>query len=252
MVGSVSTLLPGRSFLLCVIVEYSYLFYCFIYIDILIGIWNFCQWSDRFRHLSVLLFPALLLIRPYSSFLVVILLGGFLTEFLLYHCFPFLQSCFSIAEIILLTKYCILFLFLLFGNRSDPVRITSTIVIESTILSIFALILYSCKPSLFWLFSLIVAGAGIEIASLSSIVSRPFIPWFIEWIFEWKDDSSFSLKRIFILCSWFLLLTVSILSVNRGILEGTPLIIQRKYFHLLAVILFLPISLIDPDLMQFV
>ena len=221
-------------------------------IDILIGLWGMCKQlqSSFLRHLSILIFPAYVMTSSSSSsYLILLLISSFTTDLCLFRFLPLLKYYFSISEIILFIKFFIFFIYSLFLSPSSMV-VVSVVVIESTLLTILVLFVYSLNHSLFWTFSLIVAGAAMEIASLSTVLGEHFILWFVNWLVEY-DKENLSFRRIAMLIYWFSLLFISIYLVNRGVLKSEKLIIQRKYFHFLAVVLFLPCSLIDPSFMQY-
>lgn len=250
MVGALSTVIDGSDKDSFFIIDYRLLFDSFLYFDILIGIWSL--WSvfstGWIRHCSLLLIPGFILLFSLSdTYGIVFLLFGFITDFLLYRLFPYLHSCFSISEMILIIKFLFLFLFLL---SFPSMQVASVVIIESSIFTAFVLFLHSS----FYTIPLIIAGAAIEIASLSWVLKEPFIPWFISWFFELNNhsnDASFSIHRLLILCYWFGLLALSITFVCKGYLKNLELIIQRKFFHILSVALFLPIALYDSYLMKY-
>lgn len=205
--------------------------------------------SSVFRHVSVMVFPVyVMLSSSSSSYLIFLLVSSFTTDLLFYRLLPLLKSYFSISEMILLIKFFLFFLYSLFLPPSSMI-VVSVVVIESTFLTILVLFVYSLNHSVLWTLSLIVAGAAVEIASLSAILGQNFILWFVHWLIESNDTLSF--RRVLMLVYWFSLLFVSIHLVNQGILKSEKQIIQRKYFHFLAVGLFLPCSLIDPSFMQY-
>ena len=233
------------------------MFDSFIYFDVLIGIWSCCKEfsNSLLRRLSVLAFPLFLAYTsPLNDYFIAILLTGFVSEILLYHALSHLHFYFSISEMVLLSKYFLLFSYLLITSSSISLQITSTIILESSFLTFLVLYLMYHFPSIasspYWIISLILAGAAIEISSLSFLLQQSFIPWFCQWIFE-ITPSSFSLHRLFYLFYWFSLLILFFYSMNRGYFQNNKQIIQRKYFHILAVILFTPIMLLDPSFIQY-
>lgn len=155
---------------------------------------------------------------------------------------------------ILLSKYFLLFSYLLITSSSISLQISSVIILKSCFLTCLVLYLIQHFPSIssspYWILSLIFAGAAIEISSLSFLLQQAFIPWFCQWIFE-IAPSSFSLHRLFYLFYWFSLLFLFFYSMNRGYCQNNKQIIQRKYFHLLAVVLFTPVTLLDPSFIQY-
>lgn len=250
MVGALSNVIDGIVRYTFIIIDYRLLLDSFLYVDILIGSWSLWNGFSTgwIRHCSILLIPAICLLFSLSdTYVVVFLLLGFITDFLLYRLFPYFRSCFSISEMILIIKFLFLFLFLV---SFPSMQVASVVIMESSVFTVFVLFLHSS----FYTIPLIISGAAIEIASLSSVLKQPFIPWFISWFFELNSDSnevSFSIRRLLILFYWFGLLALSITFVYKGYLKNLELIIQRKFFHLLSVVLFLPIAWYDPSLMQY-
>ena len=183
-----------------------------------------------------------------STYFVLILLSSFLTDLFLYRLLPAINRCFSLSEMVLLLKFTLLFLYILLIQQPS-MTVVSIVVLESTLLTFIVL---NLPPSPFWIYSMIVAGATIELSTLSKALDRSFIPWFIDWLLDWDSThSTLSYNRVIMLIYWFSLLFLFISFAIQGRLQSEKLIIQRKYFHFLAVFLFLPCTLTDISLMQY-
>lgn len=187
---------------------------------------------------------------------IVLLLSGWLADCFLFRIVPCFKGYFSISEVILYPKWVLLLLYLLLTPTSSlPTRVALAVVLLSILLTVFVLVLYAVTPSLqqtpSLLYALIAAGAAIEIQSLSYLVDQPFISWFIQWLFEVTGEwNSFSLKRVGLLGYWALCLTLFFILLNQGVGSAQRVILQRKYFHYLCVVLFVPGIVMDVAFMR--
>ena len=258
-----------------------------IYCDILFGIWGLVPDLNRrlLLRLSILLLPIPLYFTPSTSDLAVpLFLSGIILSILFYRVFYRIRYCFSVSEVILFCKWTLILLALLFSD-STPIhtQIAIVVVLLSTILTHIVLVLCNKQPRIkqspLAVYALIVAGASIEIAALSHLVQSPFVPWFASWLFQLHDDSSsfqlhddsssfqlhddsssFQLhddssslnwSRPLFLLYWFAVIAAMCWCLGKGLFTNQPQIIQRKFFHLVAVILFLPALLTDAPFMQY-
>lgn len=248
---------------------YHPLFSIMIYCDILFGIWGLVPDLNRrlLLRLSVLLLPIPFYFIPSTSDLAVpLFLSGIILSILFNRVFYRIRYCFSVSEVILFCKWTLILLALLFSD-STPIhtQIAIVVVLLSTILTHIVLVLCNKQPRIkqspLAVYALIVAGASIEIAALSHLVQSPFVPWFASWLFQLHDDgSSFQLhddssslnwSRPLFLLYWFAVIVAMCWCLGKGLFTNQPQIIQRKFFHLVAVVLFLPALLTDAPFMQY-
>lgn len=187
---------------------------------------------------------------------IVLLLSGWLADCFLFRIAPCFKGYFSISEVVLYPKWMLLLLYLLLTPTTPlPTRVALAVVLLSILLTAFVLVIYAFIPSLqqtpSLLYALIAAGAAIEIQSLSYLVDQPFISWFIQWLLEMEGEwNSFSLKRVGLLMYWALCLTLFFILLNQGVGSTQRVILQRKYFHYLCVVLFVPGIVMDVAFMR--
>ena len=188
-----------------------------------------------------------------DSLFIGCLLTGCLVNLFFYRIFPRIPNCFSLSEMILYLKWMLILVFLIFqGATTAATKVSATIVILSVSLTTIVLTFYSFVPfvqSHPWvIYSFIVAGASVEIGCLSYVVQEPFIPWFLKWFFQ--ISVGFSLERLWMLVYWAICLVAAFSFLSIRFITSQPVIAQRKYFHYLSVILFLPCTLVDPPFME--
>lgn len=239
---------------------YHPLFWIMIYCDILFGIWGLVPDLNRrlLLRLFILLLPTPFYFIPSTSDLAVpLFLSGLILSILFYRVFYRIRYCFSISEVILFCKWTLILLALLFSD-STPIhtQIAIVIVLLSTILTHIVLVLCNRQPRIkqspLAVYALIVAGASIEIAALSHLVQSSFVPWFASWLFQLHDDSSsLNWSRPLFLLYWFAVIAAMCWCLGKGLFANQPQIIQRKFFHLVAVVLFLPALFTDAPFMQY-
>ena len=210
------------------------------------------------RIISILVLPTIIrFVSTSDTLFVVLLLSGWLVELSLYWIAPCFKCYFSISEVVLYPKWFLFLLTLLLTPSTPlPTRVTYTVVLLSVLLTTSVLILHAYIPLLhhspFLLYGLIILGAAVEIQTLSLVVKCPFIPWFIQWIFQVQGDwESFSFMRIGLLGYWAVCLTLFFLLLHSGKGSSQKVILQRKYFHYLCIVLFVPGIVIDPSFMRF-
>ena len=209
-----------------------------------------------FRRITIVTIPVLIqLFYKSDSLFIGCLLTGCVLNLFFYRIFPRISNCFSLSEMVLYLKWMLLLLFLVFQEATIvATRVSATIVILSVSLTAIVLSFYSFVPfvqSHPWvIYSFIVAGASIEIGCLSYIIQEPFISWFLQWFF--KISSGFTLERFWMLVYWATCLIAAFSFVSNRFITSQPVIVQRKYFQYLSVILFLPCTLLDPQFMELV
>ena len=214
--------------------------------------------TSFYRIISILVLPITTrFISTSNTLFVVLLLSGWLLEVWLYWIAPCFKRYFSIAEVVLYPKWFLFLLFLLL-TPSTPLstRVAFTVVLLSVLLTTTVLIVHAYIPLLrhspLLLYGLIILGAAVEIQTLSLVVNCPFIPWFIQWIFQVQGDwESFSFKRIGLLGYWAVCLTLFFILLQSGLGSSQKIILQRKYFHYLCIVLFVPGIVLDPSFMRF-
>lgn len=207
-----------------------------------------------YRRITIVTIPLIIkIVCKSDSLFIGCLLTGCLLNLFLYRIFPCFRNYFSLSEIILYLKWMLILLSLIFSsNTSVTTRVSATIVILSVFLTVIVLLFYSFIPFIqahpFMVYSFIVAGASIEIRCLSYVTKEPFILWFIKWLFQ--VQAGLSLRRIGMLIYWAGCLVVAFLFLSNQMIKNQPVIAQRKYFHYLSVVLFLPCTLFDPQFME--
>lgn len=237
---------------------YSTLFLVMIYCDFLLGLWGLIPDVNRRKYVryGMLLLPLSLYSFPQASDMIpLLLIAGCLLSVLIFRVFYSVRYAFSISEVILFSKWILLFVFLLFTSPSLSLRVSIVVLLLSLLLTFVVLFLcdrYSrIKQSPLALYSLIVAGAAIEIAALSQLVDSAFVPWFLRWLLQTTEAfTPLSWSRPLTLLYWFSVLGAMGWCLARGLLSRQPQIIQRKFFHLVAVALFLPGLTTDVPFMQ--
>lgn len=232
---------------------YALLLSVCLYLDILFSIW--LTDSSWIRRSSVVVGPFLVsLFAQSDELLVVLLFSGCCSLFLLSFVLPRIRSVFSVSEVVLYGKWLLVLSALLLDSQTRlSTRIAVAVFLMSVsltalVLAIFFLSPVHIPPSAIYAF--IIAGAAVEISALSRLVRQSFVPWFIHWLFYPEDETVFSLRRVFTLGYWFGCLFLALTPLGMGVLAQFPVIIQRKYFHYLCVILFLPSILRDPDFLE--
>lgn len=238
---------------------YGTLFTDVIYCDFLFGLWALLPDVNRRKYIryGMLLFPLILLVIPQMSDLVPhLLIVGCTLSVLFFRVFYSVRYAFSISEVILFSKWILLFTRLLFTSSSISLRVSIAVLLLSLLLTFAVLFLCNryarIKQSPLAVYSLIVAGAAIEISVLSQLVNSSFVPWFLRWLFQTTEDfTSLSWSRPLTLLYWFSVLGGMVWWLAQGFLSRQPQIIQRKFFHVVAVVLFLPGLCTDMPFMQY-
>ena len=212
---------------------YSVVFYLFIYSDALWFIPN-SNWL-----VSAVVSAVLIRWNEYGWMVAVVCL---LHEIWWNYILPRLSGYFSISESVLVERWFILFIILLFSSATT-LEMQCTILISLSSFLLTGIVLCCCRDALScYLF--IILGALLEIMLLSVCVHEFFVSWFLQWVFSRLD-------RPFILVYWISMFFLAFLILCEQRWQRQALIIQRKYFHFLAVVLFLPVTLLDPSFMQY-
>ena len=159
-----------------------------------------------------------------------------------FYVLPRLPGYFSISESVLVERWLILFLVLLFSS-STSLEMQCTIVISLASFLLTGIVLHCCRSALSC-YIFILLGALLEIVLLSVCVHEFFVCWFLRWVFSRP-------LRPFVFVYWMSMLFLAFLILCQQRMQQQALIIQRKYFHFLAVVLFLPVTLMDPSFMQY-
>ena len=211
---------------------YSLVFDIFLYSDL---IWLI---PNSFWFVSALISGFLLRMSEYRWILAGVCL---LHEIWWFHILPRLPGYFSISESVLLERWCILFTGLLLSSTTTlEMRLAAVVSICSLLLT--GIVLFCCRNRISC-YTFIFFGALLEVLLLSMCVHQFFVSWLFQWVFE-------SVVRPFFFLYWFFMLLLAFLVICGDKMRRQALIIQRKYFHILAVVLFLPVTLLDPPFMQ--
>lgn len=251
---SLSTVVVGMLLLKTNDPFYALLLSVCLYSDILFSIWFIdVSWI---RRSSVVVGPFLVSFCSESDDLCILLLCiGCYILFLQSFVLPHIRSVFSISEVVLYWKWLVVLTALLLNSQTRlSTRVAVAVFLMSVSLTALVLANYFLFPTRIppsVIYAFIAAGAATEIAALSHLVHRPFISWFIDWIFYPEKETDFSLRRVLTLVYWFVCLFLALTPWAMNALKKYPVIVQRKYFHYLCVILFLPCFLRDPDFMEF-
>lgn len=227
-----------------------------IYADCIFGLWSLfsCFHMSLLRRITIVMFPVILrMFSTSDSLFIGCLLTGCLLNLFFYRLFPCIPNCFSLSEMVLYLKWLMILLYLIFqGTTPMETKVSATVVLLSISLTALVLSIYSFVPFVkahpWAIYSLIVAGASIEIGCLSYVVQESFVSWFLQWFFQ--ISTGISLKRLWMLVYWLLCLVVALKLLSSHFITSQPVIAQRKYFHYLSVVLFIPCTLLDPDFME--
>lgn len=212
---------------------YSLVFYLFIYSDVL--------WLIPNSNWLVSAVMSFVLLRGKECGWMVTI-ACLLHEIWWFYILPRLPGYFSISESVLVERWFSLFLVLLFSS-STTLEMQCAIVISLSSFLLTGIVLYHCRSALSCYISILL-GALLEIVLLSICVHEFFVGWFLRWVFSRP-------LRLFLFVYWMSMLFLTFLILCQQRMQQQALIIQRKYFHFLAVALFLPGTLLDPSFMQY-
>ena len=165
-----------------------------------------------------------------------------LREIWWFHILPRFPGYFTLSESVLLERWLILFTTLIFSPTTTLEMRCTAIITLSSILFTGMTIIY-CKNAASC-YATIFLGAVLEVLLLSACTHQFFIRWLFNWVFE-------TTVRPLIFLYWIVVLFLALIIICGDQMQPEALIIRRKYFHFLAVVLFLPVMLIDPSFMQY-